>query len=311
MSGRHEPVLCLEAVSALVKENPDGGKRNGTYVDATFGRGGHSKKILCALGADGRLIALDRDLQAMRVAEELAARDSRLQACHGKFGELRTSLQSIGIDSVDGVLLDLGVSSPQLDDSDRGFSFAAGGPLDMRMDQSRGQTAAEWLNTESEAEIAAVLKRYGEERFAGRIASAIVRARPLVTTQDLVAAVRAGQPRRTPGKHDATRVFQAVRMRVNDEPGELERGLHEAFEALVVGGRLVVITFHSVEDRMVKRYFRSLTSQAPLPRRLPVREVASKPRAKPVLGPLRASAEEVARNPRSRSALLRAVERCA
>ena len=295
----------------LVKQDAQSEKSPLTYVDATFGRGGHSRKILCKLGPHGCLIVLDRDLEAIAEAEQLARADKRVKVCHGAFSELQACLQMHGVKQVNGILMDLGVSSPQLDDASRGFSFSDDGPLDMRMDQSAATTAADWLNSESESVIAAVLRDYGEERFARRIASAIVRARPLATTQDLVAAIRAGQPRSTPGKHDATRAFQAIRMQVNDEIGELERGLQAAFESLTPGGRLVVISFHSVEDRVVKRYFRSLTRAPALPRRLPVRDFQSQPRAKAVVGPLRASDAERARNPRSRSALLRAVERCA
>jgi 16S rRNA (cytosine1402-N4)-methyltransferase len=311
VSGRHDPVLCSEAVDALVLGGAGIQDRTGIYVDATFGRGGHSRKILCALGPSDRLIVVDRDLDAVAAATELANTDDRVQVCHGSFGKLRDWLASLGVGQVDGILMDLGVSSPQLDDPDRGFSFSGGGPLDMRMDLTAQQTAADWLNTESEAEIATVLRDYGEERFSRRIAAAIVEARPLSTTDDLVTAVRAGQPRRTPGKHDATRTFQAVRIKINDEIGELELGLRAAFDSLVTGGRLVVISFHSLEDRIVKRFFRSLTRAAPLPRRLPVREVDSMIQAKAVVGPLRASDAEQSRNPRSRSALLRAVERCA
>ncbi len=302
----HKPVLCDEAVAALVNDRTDG-----VFVDATFGRGGHSRKILCSLGPAGRLLAIDRDLQAVVSAQNLATEDSRVWACHGNFGDLRVILKSHGIERVDGVLMDLGVSSPQLDDRARGFSFLDDAPLDMRMDQSASQTAAEWLNTESEKEIANVLREYGEERFSKRIAAAIVRARPLRTTAQLVAAVRAGQPRGTPGKHDATRVFLAVRMRINDELGELQQGLTAAFENLVQGGRLVVISFHSVEDRLVKRFFRGLVQVESLPRRLPVRGELAAPQARAVLGPVRAQPTEQRRNPRSRSAVLRAVERCA
>lgn len=304
-------MLCSEAVATLVKQADRPDELNGTYVDATFGRGGHSRKILCALGPGGRLLVLDRDLEAVAEAAALAETDDRVIVCHGTFGELQAWLEKHDVSRVDGILMDLGVSSPQLDDPSRGFSFNDHGPLDMRMDQSVPQTAADWLNSESEAVIAQALRDYGEERFARRIAAAIVRARPLASTDDLVSAVRAGQPHKTPGKHDATRAFQAVRIQINDEIGELERGLQAAFESLVIGGRLVVISFHSVEDRVVKRFFRSLTRAAPLPRRLPVRDIESKPRAKAVLGPLRASDAERARNPRSRSALLRAVERSA
>ena len=304
-------MLCAESVAALVKQDAASEEGHGTYVDATFGRGGHSRKILCKLGPRECLIVLDRDIEAIAEAEKLARTDQRVKVYHGAFSDLQACLRKHAVERVDGVLMDLGVSSPQLDDASRGFSFSDDGPLDMRMDQSASQTAADWLNSESESAIAAVLRNYGEERFARRIAGAIVRARPLATTHELVAAIRAGQPRGTPGKHDATRTFQAIRMQVNDEIGELERGLQAAFESLALGGRLVVISFHSGEDRVVKRYFRSLTQAPVLPRRLPVRNSEAQPRAKAVVGPLRASDAERARNPRSRSALLRAVERSA
>lgn len=307
MTEKHRPVLLAETVSALVKVEGS----NGTFVDATFGRGGHSVEILQHLGPEAKLLAIDQDLAAVEAAHRLAGSDPRVLVCHGRFGSLRGSLQSAGIDAVDGVLMDLGVSSPQLDDPGRGFSFSSDGPLDMRMDQSVQQTAASWVNEAAEADISRVLREYAEERYARRIAAAIVRQRPLHTTSDLVAAVRAGQPRGTPGKHDATRTFQAVRMHVNDELGELRRGLDAAFESLLPGGRMVVISFHSLEDRLVKRFCKSLTSSQALPRRIPVRGQGGSARALSVSGPLRAGEQERAANPRSRSAVLRAVERVA
>jgi len=280
-------------------------------VDATFGRGGHTAALLARLAAQSRVIIVDRDLSAIAVAREMAVDEPRLTVCHGKFSELTNLLADVGVAQVQGVLMDLGVSSPQLDDPQRGFSFRRSGPLDMRMDVSASLTAAQWLNTAPEQEIATVLRDYGEERHARRIAGAIVRARPLSDTLELAQVVSEAQPRRTPGKHDATRVFQAVRMRVNDEMSELEQGLAQAFSALAIGGRLAVISFHSLEDRAVKHFFRSLTRPPQIPRRLPVRSADAKSRAIAVVGPVRAGPAEVARNPRARSALLRVVERAA
>lgn len=290
------------------ERQPDGG---GIYVDATFGRGGHTTMLLAELGATGRVVVIDRDPEAVAAARAMAASEPRLTVCHRRFSELAALLAELNTPPLQGVLMDLGTSSPQLDDPGRGFSFLRAGPLDMRMDTTAELTAALWLNTASEAEIAAVLHDFGEERHARRIAAAIVRARPLTTTDQLARLVSAAQPRSTPGKHDATRVFQAVRMRVNDELGELQQGLQQAFEALAVGGRLAVISFHSVEDRVVKRFFRSQTQPPPLPRRLPLREGEQRPRARPVAGPLKAAPAEVARNPRARSAQLRVLEKVA
>lgn len=323
MSVQHEPVLCQETVATLIGSGlegvsdddivdgsvADGTVRQGIYVDATFGRGGHTARLLARLGAQSRVVIVDRDLSAVAAAREMAATEPRLTVCHGRFSELTSLLNDIGITRVQGVLMDLGVSSPQLDDPERGFSFRLSGPLDMRMDRSASLTAARWLNTTSEREIMTVLRDYGEERYARRIAAAIVRARPLSNTLELAQVVSDAQPRRTPGKHDATRVFQAVRMRVNDELTELEQGLEQAFAALAAGGRLAVISFHSLEDRIVKRFFRSLTRPPQLPRRVPVRAGDTPAQARGVVGRVKAGAAEVARNPRARGALLRVVER--
>jgi 16S rRNA (cytosine1402-N4)-methyltransferase len=308
LSDQHEPVLCQETVATLTGMGNSRVKQ-GVYVDATFGRGGHAAALLAVLGDGSRVVALDRDPAAVAVGREMAGSEPRLTVCHARFSELHRALASLGIESVQGVLMDLGVSSPQLDDPERGFSFLRSGPLDMRMDPGSGMSAAEWLNSASEQEIAGVLRTFGEERYAKRIAAAIVAARPISATGELVELVRAAQPRATPGKHEATRVFQAVRMQVNEELDELESGLRQAFEMLSAGGRLAVISFHSLEDRMVKRFFRSLTQPPPLPRRLPVRAEAQAVSARPVAGPVRAGAAERARNPRSRSAVLRVVEK--
>lgn len=285
--------------------------RPDVYVDATFGRGGHTAMLLEELGAHGRVVAMDRDPAAVACARAMAAAEPRLTVCHGRFSELARVLVELNLPSVQGVLMDLGVSSPQLEDPQRGFSFLRPGPLDMRMDTTAELTAAGWLNTAREDEIIAVLRDYGEERHARRIGAAIVRARPLATTDQLVRVVRSAQPRATPGKHDATRVFQAVRMRVNNELEELQEGLQQAYDALALGGRLAVISFHSVEDRVVKRFFRSRTRPPQLPRRLPLRADEQSVRARPVAGPVRAGALEVQRNPRARSAQLRVLERVA
>ncbi len=298
----HIPVLLEEVLNNLVHATA------GTYVDATFGRGGHARALLELLDADARLIALDRDPEALRAAALLASEDKRVTARHSRLGELAETLDALGVTAVDGVLMDLGVSSPQLDDASRGFSFAKEGPLDMRMDPERGMSAAEWLNEAAEADIAQVIKDYGEERFARRIARSIVAARPLSTTSQLAEVVAAAVPTRGPAiKHPATRTFQAVRMQVNDELGEIDNGLAAGFAALAPGGRLAVISFHSLEDRRVKRYFRTLTRPAPLPRRVPVRDAALVTEAVDVAGPVAPTAAEIARNPRARSAKLRVI----
>ena len=299
----HAPVLAGEAVAAVV------GDPHGVYVDATFGRGGHAERLLAALSPQGRLLVLDRDGDAVVAARSLARADARVLVCHGRFGELARHLHTCGLDAPAGVLFDVGASSPQLDQAARGFSFSANGPLDMRMDQRDPITAAAWLNDASEAEIATVIRRYGEERHAGRVARSIVLARPLATTARLANAV--GEAVSGGGKPALARVFQAVRIHINDELGELERGLAAAFQALTVGGRLAVVTFHGLEHRLVRRCFRGWTQRPQVPRRLPVGEgpapVAR--RLASVAKGLRAGAAEIAANPRARSALLQAVEK--
>jgi 16S rRNA (cytosine1402-N4)-methyltransferase len=311
----HRSVLLQESVALVCGADQGGGSagaiREGVYVDATFGRGGHTRRLLELLGPASIVVGLDRDPAAVAAGQALAREDARLRMCHGNFAELGAVLDELGIDAVQGVLMDLGVSSPQLDDAERGFSFRFDAPLDMRMDTSRGITAAEWLNTAEQGDIARVLKVYGEERFAKRIAAAIVAARPLATTVELAELVRSAQPRPTPGKHPATRVFQAVRMQVNEELEALEAGLAAAFERLVGGGRLAVISFHSLEDRAVKHYFRELTSPPQLPRGVPVRGPAAAPRARAVGRPRTPAEAELQDNPRARSARLRVVEKAA
>lgn len=304
----HQTVLLQEAVEALVTAP------GGFYVDGTFGRGGHSRALLSCLDREGRLLAVDKDPAAARVAEELAAVDGRFQFLHGSFAELPTALAARGVAAVNGILLDLGVSSPQLDEAERGFSFQHDGPLDMRMDTSRGETAAEWLATAAEAEIARVLREYGEERFAKRIAGAIVRARaeaPIERTSQLSRIVSEANPRWEKHKHPATRAFQAIRIQVNGELTDLATLLDGALDMLCIGGRLVVISFHSLEDRLVKRYMRDLARGDALPPGVPVRDAALNRRLRLVGKAVRAGEAEVAANPRARSAIMRIAEKVA
>jgi len=300
----HRTVLLEEAVDALAI------RADGVYVDATFGRGGHSRLILDRLGPRGRLIALDKDPEAVAAAKRM--RDARFNMVHASFAELAGVLDRFGLEGVDGVLLDLGVSSPQLDDAARGFSFRRDGPLDMRMDTSRGQTAAQWLDTASEAEIREVIRDYGEERFAKQIAKAIVAARqrgPVVTTGQLADIVGAAVRTREKGKDPATRTFQAVRIYLNQELAHLSLALPQILELLTPGARLAVISFHSLEDRIVKQFMRD-AARADVPIRLPLRErELPQPRLRLIGKPVRPSADEIAANPRARSATLRVAER--
>ena len=303
----HQTVLLEEAVEALRI------KADGVYVDGTFGRGGHSRAILARLGSSGKLIALDRDAMAIAAAMEIA--DPRLAAVHAQFGALREVIRRAGVAHVDGVLLDLGMSSPQLDAADRGFSFRFDGPLDMRMDTSRGQTAAQWLEQSSEREIREVIKRYGEERFAKQIARAIVAARsrgPVDRTRQLAEIVAKAVPAREPHQDPATRTFQAIRIHVNQELEELALMLPQCLEVLNDGGRLVVISFHSLEDRIVKQFMRTHSQPGALPARLPVRaHELPKPRLRLIGKPVFPSRAEIAANPRARSAVMRVAERIA
>lgn len=303
----HRTVLLEEAVEAL-RIRPEG-----IYVDATFGRGGHSRAILQRLGRSGRLIAIDRDPQAVEHAAQMA--DPRFAMVHAGFGELRSVLQRQGAQRVDGVLFDLGVSSPQIDEAERGFSFRSDGPLDMRMDSSRGLTAAQWIERASEREIGEVIKRYGEERFAKQIARAIVAARslgPVNRTRQLAKIVAEAVPTREPHQDPATRTFQALRIHINKELEELEIALPQGVEALDTGGRLVVISFHSLEDRIVKNFMRDQARPDSLPARLPLRaDQLPRPKLKLVGKPVYPSDAEVASNPRARSAVMRVAERLA
>lgn len=301
----HITVLLKEAVDALAI------KPDGVYVDGTFGRGGHSRAILAQLGPEGRLIAFDRDPQAIAAGEAIG--DGRFELVHAPFSDFAEALAERGVEKVDGVLLDLGVSSPQLDEAGRGMSFRFDAPLDMRMDTTRGMTAAEWLAEAPVADITRVLREYGEERFAYEIAKAIVAARAgghVATTGQLAAIVEETVWKREPGQHPATRTFQALRIFVNQELEELSLVLPQVVAALAAGGRLVVISFHSLEDRIVKRFMRDESRPPQLPARLPVR-AADLPR--PKLGlvgrQVRPSDEEIAANPRSRSAVMRIAER--
>ena len=300
-------MLVDEALAALALE------AGGYYVDATFGRGGHSALILEALGREGRLLALDRDPEAIEAGRRRFADEVRLTLLHASFADLGTLVPAHAHDRpCRGVLLDLGVSSPQLDDPRRGFSFRADGPLDMRMDPTRGEPVAAWLARAGLDEIRQVIQTYGEERFARRVAQAIVSARargPLTGTAELAALVARAVRTREPGKHPATRTFQALRMFINDELGQLERGLNGALAALSPGGRLAVISFHSLEDRAVKRFMQRESQVDPALKRLPVLPAEARPRLKTVGRKLRAGAAELERNPRARSALLRVAER--
>jgi len=303
----HEPVLRKEAVAAL-NIKPDG-----LYVDATFGRGGHAQSILDQLGPDGRLLALDRDPQAVASAKQQFADEVRFTIVHGPFSMLGKAVADHGwLGRVNGILFDLGVSSPQLDDPARGFSFRTEGPLDMRMDSTCGESAADWLNRAEEQEIADVLFHLGEERYSRRIARAILRRRaeqPITTTRQLSEIVASAVPSRERSKDPATRSFQAIRLHINRELDELRVALPQVMDVLAPHGRLAVISFHSLEDRIVKQFMRTQERGKELPPDLPVRHVEIQSRLKVIGKPLRASEEEVRRNPRARSAVLRIAER--
>ncbi len=305
----HTTVMLREAVDALVTD-PDG-----FYVDGTFGRGGHSALILERLSPRGRLLAIDKDPAARTVARERFGGDSRFEIVSGSFADTLRLVDERGkAGQVAGLLLDLGVSSPQLDDAERGFSFLRDGPLDMRMDPESGVSAAEWLAVAGEDEIARVLKEYGEERFARRMARAIVRERavePIVRTARLAQIVAEANPAWEKGRHPATRAFQGIRIYINRELEDLESVLADVVSMLAPGGRLVVISFHSLEDRIVKRYIRRQEQGDPIPRGLPVME-KDRPRFLKSLGRAQRPAEdEVGDNQRARSAVMRVAERLA
>ena len=307
---KHTTVLLDEAVNGLnIRED-------GIYIDGTFGRGGHSRLILSQLGANGQLLAIDRDPQAIAAAAEI--KDPRFSIVHGPFSALAEYVEARGLTGkIDGVLLDLGVSSPQLDDAERGFSFMRDGPLDMRMDPTRGQSAAEWLQSAEEADIAFVLKTYGEERFAKRIARAIVernREQPMTRTKELADLIAAATPVKDKFKHPATRSFQAIRIWINSELEEIDIALKGALTVLAPGGRLSIISFHSLEDRLVKRFMRDQSRGPQVPAGIPMTESQLKAlggRELKTLGKLIPGEAEVKDNPRARSSVLRIAERTA
>jgi 16S rRNA (cytosine1402-N4)-methyltransferase len=307
---QHRTVLLKEAVDALIT------RTDGIYMDGTFGRGGHSRAVLERLGEEGRLIAFDKDPLAIATAQQI--QDSRFSIVHDSFASMRNAADERGVGKVSGVLLDLGVSSPQVDDPERGFSFRAQGPLDMRMDPTRGESAAEWLARATVQEITEVIRDYGEERFAFQIAKALVARRseserlgPLDSTRELAEIVGHVVKTREKGKDPATRTFQAIRIHINQELAELQVVLESALSMLEQGGRLVVISFHSLEDRIVKRFMQAQSSAPQMDRRLPIRAVDLPSAPMRVVGRVFPSEAEVTGNPRARSAVMRIAERIA
>ena len=301
----HVTVLLEDAVDALAI------KADGVYIDATFGRGGHSRRILSVLNEKGHLVAVDRDPQA--IAAGASIDDPRFLLVHRAFGELGAAAAEAGVSDVDGILFDVGVSSPQIDDGERGFSFRYDAPLDMRMDTTQGETAAEWLARAEIRDITEVIRNYGEERFAFQIAKKVVAARgeqPIVTTGQFAALVRETVRTREPGQDPATRSFQALRIYINQELRQLEIALPQALDLLKPGGRLVVISFHSLEDRIVKNFMREQSVADDLPKGLPLRaDQLPKPKLRLVGKMHKPSAAEVAANPRARSAVMRVAEK--
>ena len=305
----HTTVLLHEAIDALVTD-PDG-----FYIDGTFGRGGHTAELLGRLSNLGSVLAIDKDPEAIAVGKARFAEDARLQLFHGSFADLQSvaaDMQRVG--DISGVLLDLGVSSPQLDKAERGFSFLRDGPLDMRMDTSKGLSAAEWIASAEEQEIARVIKEYGEERFARRMASAVVKERgkvPITGTVQLAGILAAAHPAWERGRHPATKAFQAIRIFINRELEDLEELLGQIIDSLKVGGRLVIISFHSLEDRRVKRFIRDQQQGIKLPKNLPVRDVDRGVRLVKVGKAIKPADTEVDGNIRARSAVMRIAERVA
>lgn len=306
---KHSPVLLAETVTAL-NIQPDG-----RYIDGTFGRGGHTKAILACLSEKGCVLGLDRDPEAIKAGQQLAQQDGRFTIEQCAFSTLSNVVnERLWQGTVDGILLDIGVSSPQLDQAERGFSFQKDGPLDMRMNPEQGISAAQWLATAEMADIAKVLKEFGEERFAKRIARAIVESRdesPVTTTKQLAKLVDSASPVKEKNKHPATRTFQAIRIYINDELNELTKVLQQALDSLAIGGRLAVISFHSLEDRIVKRFFRDQAKGDDLPAHFPVTADQLSPSIKLIGKAIKASETECEQNPRARSAVLRVVEKLA
>jgi 16S rRNA (cytosine1402-N4)-methyltransferase len=305
----HASVLLDECIDGLAI------RADGIYMDGTFGRGGHSAAILAKLGPEGRLYAVDKDAAAVTFGRERFSGDARFHIAQRSFAELLDYAKEEGVAGrIDGLLLDLGVSSPQLDEAERGFSFMQDGPLDMRMNRDAGQSAAEWLAEADEADIARVLKDYGEERFAKRIARAIVNTRaesPLTTTAQLAALIAQASPRTEKHKHPATRSFQAIRIFINRELEDLQLLLGQALELLAIGARLVIISFHSLEDRIVKRFMQDAARGEQFPKGLPVPDSARNPKLKLIGKAIKPSSAEIDANPRARSAVLRIAERLA
>ena len=304
---QHETVLLEAAVAALLVSD------TGFYVDGTFGRGGHSRRILQRLQPQGRLLAIDKDPEAIRVARLELGTDERFEVVQGSFSRLADLVAAAGMTgAVSGVLLDLGVSSPQLDEAQRGFSFSQDGPLDMRMNPEEGQSAAQWLASASEEEIADVIYRYGEERFSRRMARAVVEQRklqPITTTLQLAEIIKQANPAWEKHKHPATRAFQGIRIHINRELEDLQSVLKQALDVLCIGGRLVVISFHSLEDRIVKQFISEQAKGDDYPVGVPVQYVDLNPRMKKIGKPVKADDEEVNLNPRSRSAIMRVAEK--
>ena len=304
---QHRPVLLRETVEALAI------KPDGFYLDGTFGRGGHASQIMQLLGSDGRLLALDQDPRAIEVAEKKFAGDERFNIVRKNFEHLEDVVTERGMaKKIDGVLLDIGVSSPQLDDAQRGFSFIRSGPLDMRMNPDAGESAAQWLATVTEYDLTTVLMHFGEEKFARRIANAIVKTRKEVEINDtvqLASIIEAAIPVKPKNKHPATKSFQAIRIYINRELDVLESALQASLNVLAVGGRLAVISFHSLEDRMVKRYFKKMSRGPQVPKDIPILAKDLEQPFKLVGKAIKPSKQEVQENPRSRSSVLRVIER--
>jgi len=311
VSHAHAPVMHDEVIAALAI------KPNGRYVDGTYGRGGHARSILAALDQDGRLIVMDRDPQAIADARARLGADDRVTIIHDDYANLYARIAELGLlEQVDGILLDLGVSSPQLDDARRGFSFQHNGPLDMRMNPQQGESAAEWLRRADEAEIARVLWEYGEERHSRRIARKLVEVRqlhPVEDTATLASIISAMMPRPKNNRHPATRSFQAIRIHINQELAQIQLFLETVLDILKIGGRLLVISFHSLEDRLIKRFIRAQSTGPKLPRGLPLRdsEIKSHIRLRAGGKAIKAGSNELESNPRARSAVLRIAERAA